>query len=165
MALAWSSPSRPPGLWCGPVRHAAYPPPPPPDGPVPRVSCVLRCRGQLAAKALCECAEAVAKQKGAGGTPASYEDIAEATFGKWGRVLVSGIIYVELFGTCALLFILEVGPGGMVGMLGHAGAGLTAHAGGAQGVVGRGHCVCGKSIAAADPNRIIHRCVYVSIPR
>lgn len=59
------------------------------------------------AKSLCECAEAVAKLKGNVGAPASYEDIAEATFGKWGRVLVSSIIYVELFGTCALLFILE----------------------------------------------------------
>jgi hypothetical protein len=38
-----------------------------------------------------------------------YEEIAEEAFGKLGRALVSSIIYVELFGTCCLLFILEVG--------------------------------------------------------
>lgn len=37
-----------------------------------------------------------------------YEAIAEETFGKIGRLIISSIIYVELFGTCCLLFILEV---------------------------------------------------------
>ena len=37
-----------------------------------------------------------------------YEEIAEETFGKLGRLIISAIIYVELFGTCCLLFILEV---------------------------------------------------------
>ncbi|KAG2499329.1 hypothetical protein HYH03_002906 [Edaphochlamys debaryana] len=58
------------------------------------------------AKALCECAEVVSERSGSA-TPPGYEEIAEAAFGKLGRLLVSAIIYVELFGTCALLFILE----------------------------------------------------------
>jgi hypothetical protein len=37
-----------------------------------------------------------------------YEEIAEETFGRVGRIIISSIIYVELFGTCCLLFILEV---------------------------------------------------------
>ena len=37
-----------------------------------------------------------------------YEDIGEAAFGALGRSIVSGVMYVELMGTCALLFILEV---------------------------------------------------------
>ena len=41
--------------------------------------------------------------------PSRYEEIAEETFGKLGRLIISSIIYVELFGTCCLLFILEVG--------------------------------------------------------
>ncbi|PNW85026.1 hypothetical protein CHLRE_03g168550v5 [Chlamydomonas reinhardtii] len=57
------------------------------------------------AKALCECADAVSAKTGGG--PVGYEEIAEAAFGPLGRLLVSAIIYVELFGTCALLFILE----------------------------------------------------------
>ncbi len=40
-----------------------------------------------------------------------YEEIAEETFGKMGRLIISSIIYVELFGTCCLLFILEVSFG------------------------------------------------------
>ncbi len=60
------------------------------------------------AKALCECADAVMKKKGSTET-VGYEEIAEAAFGGIGRFLISTIIYVELFGTCALLFILEVG--------------------------------------------------------
>ncbi|PNH12095.1 Vacuolar amino acid transporter 1 [Tetrabaena socialis] len=59
------------------------------------------------AKVLCECAEAVTARNPGGGA-VSYEDIAEAAFGPIGRVIISAIIYVELFGTCALLFILEV---------------------------------------------------------
>lgn len=41
-------------------------------------------------------------------TRSRYEEIAEETFGKLGRLIISSIIYVELFGTCCLLFILEV---------------------------------------------------------
>ena len=53
-----------------------------------------------------------------GGGPVGYEEIAEAAFGPLGRLLVSAIIYVELFGTCALLFILEVsGTAGRGGRL------------------------------------------------
>lgn len=52
----------------------------------------------------------VAKRRGLGpGKVVGYEEIAEESFGKLGRLLVSTIIYIELFGTCALLFILEVG--------------------------------------------------------
>lgn len=65
----------------------------------------------LAAKALCECAQAVVKRRGMpAGTLVGYEEIAEEAFGKLGRAIVSAIIYVELFGTCALLYILEVRP-------------------------------------------------------
>ncbi|KXZ56682.1 hypothetical protein GPECTOR_1g614 [Gonium pectorale] len=59
------------------------------------------------AKALCECADAVAKRNGPSAGPVGYEEIAEAAFGPIGRLIISTIIYVELFGTCALLFILE----------------------------------------------------------
>lgn len=62
-----------------------------------------------AAKALCECAAAVVKRRGLPtGTLVGYEEIAEEAFGKFGRAVISAIIYTELFGTCALLFILEV---------------------------------------------------------
>ena len=37
-----------------------------------------------------------------------YEDIGGAAFGALGRTIVSSVMYVELLGTCALLFILEV---------------------------------------------------------
>ncbi|KAJ9525938.1 hypothetical protein QJQ45_009406 [Haematococcus lacustris] len=59
-------------------------------------------------KALVECANAVASNKGQPGSVVGYEEIAEASFGPLGKALVSAIIYVELFGTCCLLFILEV---------------------------------------------------------
>ncbi|KAJ9526617.1 hypothetical protein QJQ45_017626 [Haematococcus lacustris] len=58
-------------------------------------------------KALVECANAVASNKGQPGSVVGYEEIAEASFGPLGKALVSAIIYVELFGTCCLLFILE----------------------------------------------------------
>lgn len=61
----------------------------------------------LVGKALVECANKVAEQRGQPGTVVGYEDIAEAAFGKLGRALVSAIIYIELFGTCCVLFILE----------------------------------------------------------
>jgi len=58
-------------------------------------------------KALVECANAVAKQRNLGNAVVGYEEIAEAAFGKLGRLIISSIIYIELFGTCCLLFILE----------------------------------------------------------
>ncbi len=37
-----------------------------------------------------------------------YEDIGAEAFGGLGRATVSSTMYIELLGTCALLFILEV---------------------------------------------------------
>ncbi|GAQ90047.1 Transmembrane amino acid transporter family protein [Klebsormidium nitens] len=37
----------------------------------------------------------------------SYEDIGDAAFGAWGRRVITGVLYVELVGTCGLFFILE----------------------------------------------------------
>lgn len=37
----------------------------------------------------------------------SYEDIGEFAFGKFGRGLITTVLYTELLGTCALFFILE----------------------------------------------------------
>ena len=65
-------------------------------------------------KALVECHEAVSKQlkaqssNGAGPPMVGYEDIGEAAFGPLGRRIVSSVVYTELMGTCALLFILQV---------------------------------------------------------
>ena len=50
----------------------------------------------------------VAENKGISSGKVGYEDIAEFSFGSVGRALVSSIIYTELFGTCCLLFILQV---------------------------------------------------------
>lgn len=58
-----------------------------------------------AGKALVE-AHAVVKES-TGKQTVGYEDIAEAAFGSAGRLVISTIMYVELFGTCALLFILQ----------------------------------------------------------
>lgn len=60
-----------------------------------------------------ECHDLVSKRIKAecnGAAPAmiGYEDIGEAAFGCLGRKIVSSIVYIELLGTCALLFILEV---------------------------------------------------------
>ena len=38
-----------------------------------------------------------------------YEDIGAEAFGGLGRAVVATSMYIELMGTCALLFILEVG--------------------------------------------------------
>ena len=38
-----------------------------------------------------------------------YEDIAEASFGKLGRELMTTVLYTELVGTCALFLILQKG--------------------------------------------------------
>ena len=72
-----------------------------------------------AGKALVECHDAVSRRleaeaaKSGAAPPAmvGYEDIGEAAFGALGRRIVSGVMYTELMGTCALLFILEVRPG------------------------------------------------------
>jgi len=58
-------------------------------------------------KALVECANKVAENRGQPGAVVGYEEIAEAAFGKFGKALISAIIYIELFGTCCVLFILE----------------------------------------------------------
>uniref|UniRef100_A0A061SET5 Solute carrier family 32 (Vesicular inhibitory amino acid transporter) n=1 Tax=Tetraselmis sp. GSL018 TaxID=582737 RepID=A0A061SET5_9CHLO len=58
-----------------------------------------------AGKALIEAHAVVRKRTGK--ETVGYEDIAEAALGRAGRALVSAIMYVELFGTCALLFILQ----------------------------------------------------------
>eukprot|EP00199_Chlamydomonas_sp_CCMP681_P000942 CAMPEP_0119103356 /NCGR_PEP_ID=MMETSP1180-20130426/1798_1 /TAXON_ID=3052 ORGANISM="Chlamydomonas cf sp, Strain CCMP681" /NCGR_SAMPLE_ID=MMETSP1180 /ASSEMBLY_ACC=CAM_ASM_000741 /LENGTH=441 /DNA_ID=CAMNT_0007087827 /DNA_START=206 /DNA_END=1531 /DNA_ORIENTATION=- len=58
-------------------------------------------------KALVECANEVSRRRQLVGQVVGYEEIAEEAFGKVGRAIVSAIIYVELFGTCCLLFILE----------------------------------------------------------
>lgn len=43
-----------------------------------------------------------------GGVLVGYEDIGAEAFGALGRAIVSSTMYIELLGTCALLFILEV---------------------------------------------------------
>lgn len=56
-------------------------------------------------KALVEAHQVVKAQTGK--AVVGYEDIAEAGLGKAGRAIVSAMVYVELFGTCTLLFILQ----------------------------------------------------------
>ena len=58
-------------------------------------------------KALVECAQAVAKRRNLGNAVVGYEEIAEETFGPVGKAIISAIIYIELFGTCCVMFILE----------------------------------------------------------
>ncbi|CAL8465508.1 g5044 [Coccomyxa elongata] len=64
-------------------------------------------------KALVECHDEVsrrAKAESTNGSPPpmiGYEDIGAAAFGALGRTIVSSVMYIELLGTCALLFILE----------------------------------------------------------
>ena len=54
-----------------------------------------------------ESANKVAELKGQPGAVCGYEEIAEAAFGKIGKTIISSIIYIELFGTCCVLFLLE----------------------------------------------------------
>ena len=64
-----------------------------------------------AGKILGECHEYVCermKREGKGGAVVGYEDIGAEAFGGLGRAIVSASMYIELLGTCALLFILEV---------------------------------------------------------
>ena len=50
------------------------------------------------------------QQEGSNGTAlVGYEDIGAEAFGGLGRAVVATSMYIELMGTCALLFILEVG--------------------------------------------------------
>ena len=66
-----------------------------------------------AGKILGECHEFVSERKGRegnGGGIVGYEDIGAEAFGGLGRAIVSTSMYIELLGTCALLFILEVTP-------------------------------------------------------
>ncbi|KAK9903315.1 hypothetical protein WJX75_002640 [Coccomyxa subellipsoidea] len=64
-------------------------------------------------KALVECHDVVLQrakaESGNGAAPPmiGYEDIGGAAFGAIGHTIVSSVMYVELLGTCALLFILE----------------------------------------------------------
>ena len=76
------------------------------------LSCTFLCNYSsltvcVTGKALVECANKVAEQRGQPGAVVGYEEIAEAAFGKMGKALISAIIYTELFGTCCVLFILE----------------------------------------------------------
>jgi predicted lipid-binding transport protein (Tim44 family) len=44
----------------------------------------------------------------AAAAPSGYEDVAEAAFGRLGRLLVSGLMYAELLGICCVYVVLEV---------------------------------------------------------
>lgn len=48
------------------------------------------------------------KREGNAGAIVGYEDIGAEAFGGLGRAIVGTAMYIELLGTCALLFILEV---------------------------------------------------------
>ena len=49
------------------------------------------------------------QREGSNGTAlVGYEDIGAEAFGGLGRAVVATSMYIELMGTCALLFILEV---------------------------------------------------------
>lgn len=65
-----------------------------------------------AGKVLGECHEFVSdrrKEEGSNrGAIVGYEDIGAEAFGRLGRAIVASCMYIELLGTCALLFILEV---------------------------------------------------------
>ena len=67
---------------------------------------------QHVGKVLGECHKYVSdrrKQEGSNrGAIVGYEDIGAEAFGRLGRAIVASCMYVELLGTCALLFILEV---------------------------------------------------------
>ena len=52
--------------------------------------------------------EKAEREGSSGGALIGYEDIGAEAFGGLGRAIVSSTMYIELLGTCALLFILEV---------------------------------------------------------
>eukprot|EP00798_Chlamydomonas_sp_ICE-L_P003467 gene3467-13527_t len=55
---------------------------------------------------LVACSNAIVKKKNLAVRAVGYEDIGEEAFGKIGRFIVSSMIYVELGGCCAMMFIL-----------------------------------------------------------
>ncbi len=61
----------------------------------------MECHDEVSRRIKAEC-------NGAAPPMVGYEDIGEAAFGRLGRKIVSSVVYTELLGTCALLFILEV---------------------------------------------------------
>jgi solute carrier family 32 (vesicular inhibitory amino acid transporter) len=69
---------------------------------------VLGLVANYTAKQLCRCSRTTAKMLRRSPTcMIRYEEVAEAAFGKFGRYLISMMMYTELIGTCSLLFILE----------------------------------------------------------
>lgn len=48
----------------------------------------------------------VAKREGRSLNDVGYEDVATAAYGRAGHAVVSATIYTELYGICALLFII-----------------------------------------------------------
>eukprot|EP00798_Chlamydomonas_sp_ICE-L_P008319 gene8319-1594_t len=70
---------------------------------------LLMLMGYIAAytgKALVECSNAIVKKQKLDVKAVGYEDIGQAAFGKLGRLIVSSMIYCELGGCCAMMFIL-----------------------------------------------------------
>ena len=61
-----------------------------------------------AGKALGECIQMVAERRGVPEAEVGYEDVARAAFGRAGQVAVSVSMYTELYGICAVLFIVMV---------------------------------------------------------
>ena len=59
-------------------------------------------------KALGECIQLVAEARGVPEAEVGYEDVALAAFGRAGQVAVSVSMYTELYGICAVLFIVMV---------------------------------------------------------
>lgn len=57
-------------------------------------------------KAIAECIDTICKREGRDPHDVGYEDVAQVAYGKLGRLVVSATIYTELYGICALLFII-----------------------------------------------------------
>lgn len=57
-------------------------------------------------KALGDCIATVAKSSGVSCQSIGYEDVAEAAFGSSGKAFLSACMYTELYGICAVLFII-----------------------------------------------------------
>ena len=74
---------------------------------------IIQMLSHGAGKALGECHKVVTERKQREGSNGAalvgYEDIGAEAFGGLGRAVVATSMYIELMGTCALLFILEVG--------------------------------------------------------
>ena len=69
------------------------------------------CTPFRAGKALGECIATVASSSGAPSHEVGYEDVAEAAFGSAGKAFISTCMYTELYGICAVLFIIMVRRG------------------------------------------------------